>query len=1049
MISLSAQAQRPFITTWELLADDLTITIPTYGAGYNFTINWGDGSPAESLSGLAPTASHTYASAGTKTVTIQPQSDGSGFPCIRFANAGDKDKIRTVEQWGDVKWENMNYAFDGCSNLVSVPDGTATTGENPDLTNVTNMGCMFRNAYSFNADISGWKVNNVTSMIHMFYGDSLFNADLSTWKVDNVTDMNNMFRDASSFNADLSAWKVDRVKNMKYMFANASSFSANLSTWAVDSVTDMSFMFQGASSFNADLSNWKVGNVTNMIYMFDGASSFNADLSNWDVGKITSMNFVFRNASSFNANLSAWDVSKVTSMSYMFSGATAFDSPLTWGSKTLQVKNMSYMFAGASNFNQDISGWSVDNVTTMRYMFDGDSLFNQDISGWKVNNVKDMEGMFRNAADFNQNISIWEVGNVTKMFLMFNGASSFNSPLEWGDKIPNITNLSYMFAYSPFNQDISNWNMSNIENMFAMFRGNSDFNQNISDWDVNKVRNMSYMFDGATNFNSPLDWGEKTASVATLTHMFRDASSFNQDIGGWDISALTTAVYMLNGSGLDRDNYDALLIGWNEQVQAGTASNSMSLSASGLKYCLGADARAAMTTAGWSIAGDSEDCSSVPSPFITTWEISESDKTVTIPIVDTLYYKFFIDWGDGSAIKYFSGTDPTASHVYDSAAGTKEVKIYPQTDGSGFPHIYFNNTGDKDKIRTVSQWGDVKWKSMNGAFYGCSNLSSVPGATTAESPALSEVEDMSEMFHSAYVFDANLLGWNVSGVADMSFMFQDASVFNQDISGWNISLLTSATSMLDNCGMSLDNYDALLLGWNAQVQANTANSDVEFGASGLYYCAGTQARKALIEKGWGDGITGDQSGNYTDIVDAGSLAAGYELTVSDNRIEVCTSLGTINLNDLVNYSAQNWRLRDGTAISAPAAFPVTGYPNGHLLTLNHDVQVEFCTDTFSDQGTLYLKISDEIEARDATAEVCLEEAEAINLSLLLGVLAEGSWSAVNAADEAYRTDNIFNGYDAYDENGTADQSFQFKFTPTSTSCLSGEVILTVVITRDF
>ena len=41
---------------------------------------------------------------------------------------------------------------------------------------------------------------------------------------------------------------------------------------------------------------------------------------------------------------------------------------------------MTNMFNNVSNFNQDISGWSIGNVTDMRSMFGGATAFHQDIS---------------------------------------------------------------------------------------------------------------------------------------------------------------------------------------------------------------------------------------------------------------------------------------------------------------------------------------------------------------------------------------------------------------------------------------------------------------------------------------------------------------------------------------------------------------------------------------------------------------------------------------------------------------------------------------------
>ena len=103
-----------FITTWKTdnagSSNDDQITIPTTGAGYNYDVDWGD---TNSNTGVTGSITHTYASAGTYTVSIS-----GAFPRIYFANGGDKLKILSVEQWGDIAWSSMDYAFWGCSNLV-------------------------------------------------------------------------------------------------------------------------------------------------------------------------------------------------------------------------------------------------------------------------------------------------------------------------------------------------------------------------------------------------------------------------------------------------------------------------------------------------------------------------------------------------------------------------------------------------------------------------------------------------------------------------------------------------------------------------------------------------------------------------------------------------------------------------------------------------------------------------------------------------------------------------------------------------------------------
>ena len=49
--------------------------------------------------------------------------------------------------------------------------------------------------------------------------------------MENVTDMFGMFFNAWSFDSDVSLWKVDKVTDMSGMFTASSSFNQNLCSW--------------------------------------------------------------------------------------------------------------------------------------------------------------------------------------------------------------------------------------------------------------------------------------------------------------------------------------------------------------------------------------------------------------------------------------------------------------------------------------------------------------------------------------------------------------------------------------------------------------------------------------------------------------------------------------------------------------------------------------------------------------------------------------------------------------------------------------------------
>ncbi|MEE9439071.1 MAG: PKD domain-containing protein [Saprospiraceae bacterium] len=98
-----------FITTWRTTSANESITIPTTGGGYNYTINWGDGN---TNSGQTSNATHTYASAGDYQVNIS-----GDFPRIYFNYGSQRLKIIAINQWGTQVWSSMESAFEGCQFL--------------------------------------------------------------------------------------------------------------------------------------------------------------------------------------------------------------------------------------------------------------------------------------------------------------------------------------------------------------------------------------------------------------------------------------------------------------------------------------------------------------------------------------------------------------------------------------------------------------------------------------------------------------------------------------------------------------------------------------------------------------------------------------------------------------------------------------------------------------------------------------------------------------------------------------------------------------------
>ncbi|MCG8698408.1 MAG: DUF285 domain-containing protein, partial [Bacteroidales bacterium] len=172
--------------------------------------------------------------------------------------------------------------------------------------------------------------------------------------------------------------------------------------------------------------------------------------------------------------------------------------------------------------------------------------------------------------------------------------------------------------------------------------------------------------------------------------------------------------------------------------------------------------------------------SNAQNEFITTWYTDNAgtsgNSEITIPTNSEYTYNYDVDWNNDGTFDEF-GITGDVTHDFGTV-GTYTIRIQ-----GTFPAIYFNNSGDKGKIISIDQWGSIAWSSMAYAFCGCSNLE----YNATDTPDLSAVTSLTQMFRKASIFNGDISNWDISNVTHMNSMFNTASKFNQDISGWNVS----------------------------------------------------------------------------------------------------------------------------------------------------------------------------------------------------------------------------------------------------------------------
>ena len=900
-----------FNTTWQTTSPNESITIPTIEGGYNYDVDWGDGTTGGTYTG---NAIHEYATAGIYEVRIT-----GDFPRIHFDSARDKDKIQSIDQWGSIVWQSFESAFRGCTKL------TYNATDAPNLSQVKSLDRMFNDCNSFDAaNLNDWEVSTVESMEFLFSGATVFNGMIDQWDVSKVEQFVNMFSDALAFNQDISNWTINNNKNviMAGMFASTEVFNQPIGKWDVSRVTSVKDMFLKSEAFDYSLASWDISNMIDMGSMLDRSefsqANYDATLIGWatledgeskiPTGITLDVDATYCLAEEVRALLTGdtykwtindegklcesdafittWQINSSNEEIVIPVPGTGLDFDVDWGDGmiTNESEEAYHTYVSPGTYTIRVLG----DFQQIRFNGNADRRKILTIEQWGSNQWTSMESAFKGC-------SLLEINARDVPDLSI--ATSMESMFENGACIDNGGSLG-------------NWDVSHITIMDSMFRS-AYMVENINSWDVSSVRSIDYIFSGNEDFNEPLDQWD-TRNIESAVGAFSNMKNFDQSLGDWDISKASDFTDIFTGSGnFSTTHYDATLKGWATLDEGETAiPTNVMYSDAGLTYCAAAYERNELdTTYQWNIVDNAESACENESAFITTWSVADGNLSIEIPTTGDGYF-YTVDWGDST-----SDTAQTANapHTY-TASGTYTVTI----TGS-FPRIYFNNSGDKDKIIEVNQWGTQQWTSMESAFYGCTNLiidaSDTPDLanvtslramfrdntnlidvqgtianwdvktivdlgqmfmntdkfnTTLKSWFFRAAEDLSEMFRGAKMFN-QLIGfpyfaktfegmfrdaiafnqpiyWTTPEVITLKDMFNGATSFDQNLRLFKIQSVTDMTGMFSNAGLSTQNYDQTLSGW---FLSDLRPSDVTFDAGNSKYCLAGDIKEQLTNTyGW-------------------------------------------------------------------------------------------------------------------------------------------------------------------------------------------------------
>ena len=799
-LSQYAYAQTPdftnaFMTTWKTDAAGEDIFIPTKGGSsatdYDFRIDWGDGTPIKNSMGDDPNPSHTYTTAGTFTVEIT-----GTFPHFYLNNNAEiRDKLLSVEQWGDIAWESMNNMFRGASNL------TLNTTEMPALSGVTDMTSMFAGASTFNQDIGGWNVDNVRNMHGMFSGATSFNQDIGGWNVSSVTDMNDMFFSATAFNQDIGGWNVSSASSMNSMFFNATSFDQDIGGWNVSNVETMTSMFNNATSFNQDIGSWIVGSVTGMGSMFNQALAFNQDIGNWNVSNVETMTSMFFNATAFNQDIGNWNVSSVEDMTSMLSNATVF--------------------------NQDISGWNVSGVTRMRFMFFGATVFDQDISGWDVSKVTKMSKMLDNSSlstyHYEELLIAWNKLELQKDVVFGAAGKQYRARAKQAhDSLTSDTNHHWTI------------NDGGLKNDPPVAVGFPDLVllQGFSSHEI-PIDSLFTDPEGDT-----LKLTFTTGGDMAITAALGEDNLTLTEIGIGVDSIIVTATDVVGAQAtntfyvsVDVPFDSAFTISWRTTAPGDSIgipttkpADDSNLSSAYDFYVDWGDGSPTQRIMGF----EDEDSSHVYADA-DTYQIKITGTYPAFRLAGNLKAANLVSvdkWGNiawESMQQAFFGANNLMIKAIDTpnlSGVTDMSRMFREATFSGeISHWNVSSVTNMDSMflqatdfnQDIGDWNVSKVTNMSFMFYKASAFNQDIGRWSVDS-----VTDMSSMFDNATAFNQDISGWNVSHVTGMSEMFKSALVFDQDISGWNVSKVNTMREMFNNARA----FNQDISGWNVSHVTN-------------------------------------------------------------------------------------------------------------------------------------------------------------------------------------------------------------------------------------
>ena len=345
-----------------------------------------------------------------------------------------------------------------------------------------------------------------------------------------------------------------------------------------------------------------------------------------------------------------------------------------------------------------------------------------------------------------------------------------------------ITDLSNAFDSCQNLISVPDTLPTGVTNMRRMFIGASSFNQDISGWDVSSVTSMESMFDGATIFNQSLNaWN--TANVTNMERMFASATNFNGAIGDWDTGNVTSMYQMF-----------AQATSFNQPIGSWDTSSLVNVQymfwdATSFNQSLSGWSTTSFTNTEWMFLD-----ASAFNGDVTTWNTSNITDMSNMFYGATSFNQNIGSWNVANV------TDMSGM-FRDAAAFNGNISSWSTANATNMSLMFFGATSFNQNI---SSWSTANVTDMSLMFSEATSFNQSIGSWNT-----ANVTSMLQMFSDATAFNQNIGSWNTGKVTSMNGMFNAAVAFNQNIGSWNTVVVTDMTDMFN--GATVFNQD--LSGW--------------------------------------------------------------------------------------------------------------------------------------------------------------------------------------------------------------------------------------------